>query len=232
MSDAQGALRRHHQLVQDGATDLDRELVRLERSTEQLERALAADPAASRLVGTRVGVIKGRTARVRRILDELATLAAVNAHALELRSERINLVPLVSQVVTQMRARGSTCRLNVSMPQGLTALVDPFRIEQVLRTLLEEAVRRNPRGCWVDVELRRPLVGLARIEVRDIGRPVSDALRQRLRVPSSADRGLALSRQIVEQHGGTLNVEFPPDGGVCVVLTLPTQRGRVPTGVV
>ena len=66
-------------------------------------------------------------------------------------------------------------------------------------------------------------------EVRDIGRPVSASLRQRLQDVSSADRGLALSRQIVEQHGGSLGVEFPPDGGVCVVLILPTQRGRVPT---
>ena len=173
--------------------------------------------------------MEARTARVRRILDELATLAAANAHTLELRPERINLVPLVNRVVAQMRMRGTPCKLNVAMPQGLTALVDPFRIEQVLRTLLEEAMRRNPRGCWVDVEMRRPLVGLARIEVRDLGRPVSAAVRQRLQDGSSADRGLALSRQIVEQHGGSLGVEFPPDGGVCVVLTLPTQRGRVPT---
>jgi PAS domain S-box-containing protein len=228
LSDAQNSLHRHHQLVQDGTVELARELEQLERSSQRLSREIPHGCAAAQ----RARIVEARIARVRRILDELASLAAANAHALELRPERINLVPLVSRVVTQMRMRGSTCRLNVSMPQGLTALVDPFRIEQVLRTLLEEAVRRNPRGCWVDVELRRPLVGLARIEVRDIGRPVSDALRQRLQDASSADRGIALSRQIVEQHGGTLGVEFPPDGGVCVVLTLPTQRGRVPTGVV
>ena len=201
------------------------------RPSPGVRRDTAAAPGTSRpsRAAQRARIVEARTARVRRILDELATLAAANAHALELRPERINLVPLVNRVVAQMRMRGRTCRLNVAMPQGLTALVDPLRIDQVLRTLLEEAMRRNPRGCWVDVEVRRPLVGLARIEVRDIGRPVSAALRQRLQGASSSDRGLALIRHIVEQHGGTLSVEFPPDGGVRVVLTLPTQRGRVPT---
>jgi signal transduction histidine kinase len=99
-----------------------------------------------------------------------------------------------------------------------------------MRTLLELAITRNPRGCWIDVELRRPLAGLARIEVRDVGRPISEQLRQRLTDPSLADQGLTLSRSIVELHGGTLAVEFPAEGGVRVVVRLPTQRGRVLLG--
>src|SRR5439155_9272757 len=118
------------------------------------EAARTSDaPRASR-AAQRARIVEARTARVRRILDELATLAAANAHTLELRPERINLVPLVNRVVAQMRMRGTPCKLNVAMPQGLTGLVDPFRIEQVLRTLLEEAMRRNPRGGWVDGEMR------------------------------------------------------------------------------
>jgi PAS domain S-box-containing protein len=233
-SDAQHALQRHHQLVHDGATDLDRELVHLERSAQRLrqEVARAQDEARPSCSARRARIVEARTARVRHILDQLATLAAANAQTLELRPERSNLVPLVGRVVAQMRARGTPCKLNVALPQGLTALVDPFRIEQVLRTLLEGAMRRNPRGCWVDLDLRRPLAGQARIEIRDIGRPVTAAVRQRLQDVSSADRGLALSRLLVEQHGGTLNVEFPADGGVWVIVTLPTQRGRVPSDAV
>jgi signal transduction histidine kinase len=57
-----------------------------------------------------------------------------------------------------------------------------------------------------------------------VGRPLSAAARERL---LGGDRGLALCRHIVEQHGGTLHVDFPDQGGVRVVATLPTQRGRV-----
>src|SRR5205807_9603576 len=115
--------------------------------------------------------------KVRRMFDELILSAAVDADAIELQPERVNLVPLVGRVVAEMRTRATPSRLNLAMPQGLTALVDPAHIEQVLRTLIEQAMARNPRGCWIDVELKRPLVGLARLEVRDVGRPGPAAVR-------------------------------------------------------
>src|SRR5207249_4338199 len=118
-------------------------------------------------------------------------------------------------------------KLNTALPQGLTALVDAERVEQVVETLLGQAMQRNPRGCWIDVDLRRPLVGLAQIEVRDYGRAVSGEEIQRLLETGDASFGLAISRWIVEQHGGTLSVESPAEGGLRVIVTLPTQRGRV-----
>jgi K+-sensing histidine kinase KdpD len=123
-----------------------------------------------------------------------------------------------------VRARSTPCKVNVAVPQGLTAVVDAARIEQLLRTLVDRAMRRNPRGCWVDIELRRPLAGQVRLEIREVGRQVSVAGRKRL---MNGDRGLMLCRHIVEHHGGTLSVDFPAEGGVRVVAMLPTQRVRV-----
>jgi PAS domain S-box-containing protein len=224
---AEEALRQHHRRLQAGAADLQRELARLQRSAERLSATARIRPERP---DVRARVVESRTRRVRCMLDELAAFEAAQANNLELRAERVNLVPLLSRVVSDMRARGTRCRVNAALPQGLTALVDPQRIEQVVRTLLEQAVRRNRHGCWIDVELRRPLVGLARIEVRDIGRPISDTVRRQLQDPSCWERGLALSRSVAELHGGTLEVDFPLEGGVRVVVTLPTQRGRVSAG--
>ena len=122
--------------------------------------------------------------------------------------------------------------MRLATRQGLTAPADTQRIEQVVRLLLEQACRRNPRGCWMDIELKRPLVGLARLEVRDYGRPLSAEQRARLVSPNGRDGWLTVCRYIVDKHGGTLNLEFPSEGGVRMVLTLPTQHGRVmPTAV-
>jgi signal transduction histidine kinase len=220
-AEADQTLRQQQQLFQAGADDLRHELANLQRSTRRLT---SGRPERSI---DRARVVDARTRKVSGMLEELATLAAIQARQLELEPERVNLVPLVGRAVANMRTRGTPCRLNAAMPQGLTALVDPKLIEQLVVVLLELAVRRNPHGCWIDVELRRPLVGLARLEVRDVGRSLSKSLREHLVSPAAWDRGLVMSRSIAELHGGTLDVEFPPEGGVSVVVTLPTQRGRV-----
>jgi PAS domain S-box-containing protein len=221
------ALRRQWRQLVEGSDDLRRELARLERSTEHL-----AHEQSEAHRTTLACVVGARTEKVRRMFDELVLSTAIEANAIELRPERINLVPLVGRVVAEMRSRATASRINLAVPQGLTALVDPARIEQVIRTLVEHAMARNPRGCWIDVELKRPLVGLARLEVRDVGRPVSDAVRRQIE-GSASQRALAVCRHIVERHGGTLSVELDQSagGGVRIVIMLPTQRGRVATSI-
>jgi signal transduction histidine kinase len=145
----------------------------------------------------------------------------------ELDGERVNLVPLLARIVGAARTRANAHRLSLGAPQGLTAQCDPRRVESVVHDLIERAIRRNPRGCWIDLDLRRPLGGIARIEVRDYGRTVSERERKELVSPLPADRGWLVNRYIVERHGGSLSVEFPPDGGVRVVVVLPTHRTRV-----
>jgi two-component system sensor kinase FixL len=205
------------QLLCRGLDELRRPLARLESSV-----ARATQPGAprARVVARRVDVL-------RRALRHLADATGIRSGTLELHPERLNLVPLMARVVSSVRTRTAVHKISTALPQGLTALVDAERVEQVVETLLGQAMQRNPRGCWIDVDLRRPLVGLAQIEVRDYGRAVTDEEIQRLLESDGASFGLAVSRWIVEQHGGTLTVESPGEGGLRVIVTLPTQRGRV-----
>lgn len=146
---------------------------------------------------------------------------------IDLKWQRVNLVPLVSRVVARARSRGTPHKLNIALPQGLTATVDPERIEQVIEILLDQVFERCPSGCWIDVDLRRPLTGQARLEVRDIGRPLDELTRQRIADTADPNADIALARAIVEGHGGTLAFELPLDGGLRAIVTLPTQRGRI-----
>jgi K+-sensing histidine kinase KdpD len=167
-----------------------------------------------------------RVERLQRALEEATETAAILTGAFELENERVNLVPLIGRVVTTLRSSAPTHKVKLGAPQGLTAQVDSRRLERVIQDIIERAIRRNPRGCWVDIDLKRPLAGTARVEVRDYGRRLSAAERERLVNPSASDRGWWLDRFIIEQHGGSMSFEWPAEGGVRVIISLPTHRAR------
>ena len=226
-ADVERRLERCHQLLRDTTSELRLPVIRAKRAAARLVRMASADgqPTIQRLA-LLAQVVEGRTDELLRSLEQVADAAAIETDSFELHTERVNLVPMLSRVVSMLRARSSAYRLSFSAPQGLTAQCDPARIEAVIRDVIERAIRRNPRGCWIDVDLRRPLAGLAHIEVRDYGRPLSIREREKLAMPHSADRGWFLDRYIVEEHGGTLSVEFPREGGLRVAITLPTHRPK------
>src|SRR5712691_6135688 len=227
-AELEAGLRQREALLLQITGELEVPLARLRRAAARLARVAAQDAAARpRRVALMARVVEGRTAAVQRMSAVLADSAAIQTDTFVLSDERVNLVPLVGHVVAAARARWKKHHVKLGAPQGLTASGDSARIEQVLNELIDRAVRRNPRGCWIDVDLRRPLAGVARIEVRDYGRRLSD--RERSVLPNSAtpDRGWYVARYIVEQHGGRLMVEFPEEGGPRVIVTLPTNGGRV-----
>jgi signal transduction histidine kinase len=94
---------------------------------------------------------------------------------------------------------------------------DPDRLQQVVGNLLANAVKFTPAGGRVTVRLTRA-ERQVRITVSDTGRGISAALlphvfeafRQGERSgPGGLGLGLAIVRQVVELHGGSVQVESP-----------------------
>jgi len=216
-------LNRFATLVGSSTAELQACAARARRTTTLLARQTACDgPRLVRLAR----VADRRVERLQRALEEASETAAIQTGGFELGNERVNLVPLVGRVVSTVRSSAPTHKVKLGAPQGLTAQVDSRRIERVLQDVIERAIRRNPRGCWVDVDLTRPLAGTARVEVRDYGRHLSTRERERLVNPSASDRGWWLDRFIIDQHGGSMSLEWPAEGGVRVIISLPTHRAR------
>ena len=221
---ADARLHRFTTLVGDSNAELQDFAATARRTTTRLARLAAAD-RPSRLARL-AQVADCRIARLQRALEVASETAAIQAGAFELDNERINLVPLVTKVVAAVRASAPAHKVHLSAPQGLTAQVDPRRFERVLQDVIERAIRRNPRGSWVDVDLTRPLAGAARLEVRDYGRPLSTRERERLVNQAATDRAWWLNCFVVEQHGGMVSLGWPAEGGMRVIISLPTHRSR------
>jgi PAS domain S-box-containing protein len=213
--------------VADSARELRDSAARARRTTARLVRLATPDGGErSDRLAQLARVADRRVARLQRAIDDADEVAAIQQRAFELDCQRINLVPLAGKVAADVRSSAPAHKVKLASPQGLTALVDARRIEQVLRDVIERAIRRNPRGCWIDLDLSRPLSGTARLEVRDYGRRLSPREREQLLNHGLGDRGWWLDRFIVEQHGGSIALEWPAEGGVRVVISLPTHRVR------
>lgn len=106
-------------------------------------------------------------------------------------------------------------------------LLDQARIEAVLVNLLRNATEASPDGQPILLSMAlRPNHDI-RFEVRDRGEGIPVGEEERIFEPFYTRRtkgtglGLALARQIVEGHGGTIVAQNHPDGGALVRVTLP-----------
>ena len=132
------------------------------------------------------------------------------------------LLPLAKQARVELHLENSL--------RGLIIRADRHRLEQVLLNLALNAFRFMPGGGWFG--LRGDDLGSNGIEVsvRDTGPGIAENDLPKIFQPGFSTRpgscglGLAVCRQIVEQHGGTIGVESRPGHGTTFRLRLPRME--------
>jgi two-component system sensor histidine kinase MprB len=141
------------------------------------------------------------------------------AHAAETapQLEETSLVSLAAEVVGEYRERHPALRLHTGRIDGLV-VVDGLRLRRALTNLLDNALKWSPRAP-VDVT-----VSGTEITIRDHGPGIADEDLPRIfdrfyrsasvRSSPGAGLGLAIARQLVEAHGGTLTAENADPGAM------------------
>jgi signal transduction histidine kinase/ActR/RegA family two-component response regulator len=173
------------------------------------------------------------------LIDDLLDVSRMATGQLRLSARDTRLSQAVEAAVEAVRSLAAARRIEVrsqlSSEVG-TVRVDPDRIQQVVWNLLSNAVKFTPEGGQVDVAMRRQ-GGTVEIEVRDTGsgiRPeflphVFDRFRQgdasTTRRYAGVGLGLAIAKQLVELHGGTIVAHSEGEGrGATFTVHLPLER--------
>jgi two-component system sensor histidine kinase AtoS len=114
-----------------------------------------------------------------------------------------------------------------------TTLADTSQLQQVFLNLFLNAIEAMPQGGTLGVRSRLEEKGTTiRIEVYDTGKGIPEDLLDRVFQPFFTTKakgtglGLAISRQLIEQHGGTIEVSNRPEGGTLFTLRLPVAAGE------
>jgi two-component system nitrogen regulation sensor histidine kinase NtrY len=119
------------------------------------------------------------------------------------------------------------CPFTIEGPVPATAHIDPSLMEQVLINLVKNARESGSPPDQVKVSVRTSADGGAILTVVDRGRGMEEEVLRRALVPFYTSKpqgtglGLALSSEIVEAHGGRLQLENRDGGGLAVTCRLP-----------
>ncbi len=174
--------------------------------------------------------------RLHRLVDDLYQLALSDLGTLAYHKEELNLLELLRDSIESYRAefirKGITLTFDASQESGLTVFADRERLYQLFGNLLDNSLKYTDAGGELAVRLAC-LNSQAEVEFRDSAPAVSESDLARLfdrlyRVEGSRNRasggaglGLAICKNIVEAHDGTIAAYPSPLGGVMIVVAIP-----------
>ncbi|HEX5501230.1 MAG TPA: GAF domain-containing sensor histidine kinase [Thermomicrobiales bacterium] len=206
----------------------------------RLQAARDESPDLARRVAEGAGRIEATADRMAALIDELLDAAQLAAgRALELDLAPTDLVTLAAEAVAAHGRGGAGPRVALDAPPAaLTGRWDRARLERVLDNLLGNAIKYGRDGGAVTVRVARD-GAWAVLAVRDdgVGIPAADLPRvfERFhRGGNVAGRiagtglGLAGAREIVERHGGTIEVASSEGVGTTVTVRLPLAPPAAP----
>lgn len=181
-------------------------------------------------------VVDRNAVALRRVVDDLLDLTALDTGHATIRLVPVDLAELVREAVDDLEPTTESAGLTVAtdLPDELEVFGDRVRLRQVVDNLLDNAVKFTPPDGRIEVRLVRE-GGLAELTVRDtgIGIPVED--REQVfvhlyRSPYARDRripgsglGLVISRTILERLHGTIALTDRDDPGTTVVVRIPAS---------
>jgi PAS domain S-box-containing protein len=181
-----------------------------------------------------IEVIERNAGRQLRLVEDLLSIARIQAGEFEVHRLPIDLAEVVRLGVEAMRpaAEEAGLRLELECAEPVRALGDADRLDQVLANLLANAIKFTPRDGRIEVRLGSTPEE-ATLTVTDTGPGIQPEDRarlferlfrgddvKRLQV-SGAGLGLSIARSIVEAHDGTIEVRTEPGEGATFELTLP-----------
>jgi signal transduction histidine kinase len=224
---SQEQLRRN--MVGDVAHELRTPLTNLRGYLEAARDGLVAPD------GALVDNLYEETMLLSRLVIDLQDLAQAEAGQLTLVRQRAALEGIVEQAIAILRPRSDAkgITLTTELPSVLPLVdVDPTRVGQVLRNLLNNAVAHTPAGGTIAVSARAMAQEVV-VSVRDNGTGIAPehlpyvfdrfyrADKSRARQTGGAGLGLAIAKQLVIAHGGSITVESVLGQGSTFTFTLP-----------
>ena len=173
--------------------------------------------------------------RLRNLAVSMLDLSRVEAGSVELQPEHVELHSVAQAVLDefQTQAQAKDLTFHANGDEHIAAWCDEQRLAQVLRALVDNAVKFSPPGSTLRVDVRddgaRAAVtvsddgpGISRRELPHVFERFHRGREERAST-SGAGLGLSIARELTELMGGTISAASPEGGGAAFTVRLPKQ---------
>ena len=176
------------------------------------------------------------------VINDILDMSKIEAGKMNLKFERIDLLEVAEDAVRLIRNRAEAAGLNLVIDMnGLPEVEADFRaLKQVLLNLLSNAVKFTPRGGQIRVFGRagadprgvsRVLIGvqdtgigISKTDLERLAQPFEQVESQHAKTQQGTGLGLALTKSLIEMHGGMLDMKSEPGQGTTVSFILAVRQ--------
>ena len=168
------------------------------------------------------------------LINDILDMSKIEAGKMTLNHEIMQIDDMITQVIRIVRGRAEDNRLKLiyNVEQLPEIEADPRAVKQVLLNLMTNAIKFTPEGgavsCEVTpnsagliVKISDTGIGIAQEDIDRLAKPFEQIDSQHSRQHEGTGLGLALSKSLVELHGGNFKIESTLGQGTSVIFTLP-----------
>ena len=170
------------------------------------------------------------------LINDILDMSKIEAGKMTLNTEPLIMSDMIAQVIRIVRGRADENRLKLVYEGSQTPEIDadPRAVKQILLNLTTNAIKFTPEGGMVRIAVEPKSAGLI-VHVSDTGIGISEQDIARLAQPfeqidsqhsrqhEGTGLGLALSKSLVELHGGNFKISSVVGEGTTVTFTLPNS---------
>jgi signal transduction histidine kinase len=201
--------------VADVSHELRTPIASIGAAAETLAEGEVEEPEATELAG----LILRQTGRMRELIDDLMDLAQIESGAVALEKQELPLLPLAREVARDLAVAAREKRVEIAFggDESVTVLGDRRRLAQVVRNLLDNAIKFSPPDTRVDlqvsldagspvftVEDRGP--GIPKGEREKIFQRFYQIDRSRSKTRPGSGLGLSIVKHILQLHAASIDV--------------------------
>ena len=215
-------------LLHDVSHELRSPLARLQAAADLLRQ----QPERA---GEFIERIERDTRRMDHLVGELLTLARLDAGMVGRREDRVDVRELICDIAedASFEAAGRHCTIAIEQVATSIAEGNHELLYRAFENVIRNAVKHSPEGGLVSISTEAE-AGRLRVLVADQGAGVVEAdlgaifepfvRSDRDHLPLGYGLGLAITRRVIEAHGGSVKAINRPTGGLLVVLELPAVQ--------